>query len=113
MPRDPANPLLEKIDAFLTEALAERDPGARARRLGRAVYWNEILAKAEGDPAAVVPERARFKRSPEPARRHAPCLPVRRREAFIRVRGLVATSLIRRENALPRRDLVCVHAAGG
>jgi hypothetical protein len=50
VPRDTANPLLEKIDAFLTEALAERDPGARARLLGKAVYWNEILAKAEGRP---------------------------------------------------------------
>ncbi len=50
MPRDPANPLFEKVDAFLKEAFAERNLGARARLLGKAVYWNEILAKAEGKP---------------------------------------------------------------
>jgi len=64
VPRDPTNPLLEKVDAFLTEALAERNPAARARLLGKAVYWSEMLAKAEGRPAAVVPEPALIQAAP-------------------------------------------------
>ncbi|WP_313004240.1 hypothetical protein [Brevundimonas sp.] len=42
--------LFHKVDAFLKAALAERDLAARARLLGKAVYWNEMLAKAKGLP---------------------------------------------------------------
>lgn len=34
-----------KVDAFLEAALAEPNHSARAKLLGKAVYWNDVAAK--------------------------------------------------------------------
>jgi hypothetical protein len=36
-----------KVDAFLEAALTEPNHSARAKLLGKAVYWNDMGAKAE------------------------------------------------------------------
>lgn len=38
--------LQEKVDAYLKDALAEKDHQLRAKLLGKAVYWNEMSAKS-------------------------------------------------------------------
>lgn len=48
MSRSAPDQIFQKVDAFLKAALAEQDLAARAKLLGKAVYWNEMLAKAEG-----------------------------------------------------------------
>ena len=48
MSRSAPDQLFQKVDAFLKAALAEQDLAARAKLLGKAIYWNEMLAKAEG-----------------------------------------------------------------
>lgn len=56
-----------KVDAFLKAALTERDLAARAKLLGKAVYWNEMLAKAQG-----LPYRSRTRLAGSPATGHPP-----------------------------------------
>ena len=36
-----------KVDAFLEAALVEQNHSVRAKLLGKAVYWNDMAAKAE------------------------------------------------------------------
>lgn len=36
-----------KVDAFLEAALVEQSHSVRAKLLGKAVYWNDMAAKAE------------------------------------------------------------------
>lgn len=48
MPRSPDDQLRRKVDAFLRDALKERDLAVRAKLLGKAVYWNGMLAKTQG-----------------------------------------------------------------
>lgn len=47
MPRSPDDQLRQKVDMFLRDALKERDPAVRAKLLGKAVYWNQMSAKAD------------------------------------------------------------------
>ena len=39
--------LREKVDAFLKDALTESNPARRAKLLGKAVYWNDMMGKVE------------------------------------------------------------------
>ena len=40
----------EKVDSYLKDALAENSETARAKLLGKAVYWNSVAAKHQTEP---------------------------------------------------------------
>lgn len=48
MPTTQVDQLRQKVDVFLKDALAEHDQTARAKLLGKAVYWNDMADKALG-----------------------------------------------------------------
>lgn len=50
MSKGQVDQLRKKVDAFLRDALAEHDETARAKLLGKAVYWNDMSAKAGRSP---------------------------------------------------------------
>ncbi len=47
MPGSQDDQLRQKVDVFLRDALKEPDPAVRAKLLGKAVYWNQMVAKAD------------------------------------------------------------------
>lgn len=40
----------KKVDSSLKDALAENSETARAKLLGKAVYWNSVAAKHQTEP---------------------------------------------------------------
>ena len=50
--------LREKVDAFLKDALTESNPARRAKLLGKAVYWNDMMGKGRSSATRPVGDRS-------------------------------------------------------
>lgn len=64
MPGSQDDQLRQKVDAFLRDALKERDLAVRAKLLGKAVYWNQMSAKADSAERYLQPRQRRTAENP-------------------------------------------------